>query len=77
MDYSIFNPLNSQDYFHPFCLIEDYDNQEEVEQCWLADTPTTLPDVDTTNPQVRTFFNDWIKSLVANYSSMIVPAVTL
>lgn len=68
VDYSIFNPLNSQDYFHPFCLIEDYDNQEEVEQCWLADTPTTLPDVDTTNPQVRTFFNDWIKSLVANYS---------
>lgn len=31
VDYSIYNPFNSQSYYHPFCLI-DYSNQNSVEQ---------------------------------------------
>ncbi|CAL5871101.1 uncharacterized protein PFLUO_LOCUS5347 [Penicillium psychrofluorescens] len=31
VDYSIFNPFNSQSYFHPYCLISNDDNQTNVD----------------------------------------------
>lgn len=31
VDYSEFVPFNSADYFHSFCFISDYSNQDNVE----------------------------------------------
>ncbi|KAF7165728.1 hypothetical protein CNMCM5623_009828 [Aspergillus felis] len=68
VDYSVFNPFNSSSYFHPYCLISDYSNQTNVEDCWLGDTTVSLPDLNTTETTVRTIWYDWVKALVANYS---------
>ena len=69
MDYSVFNPFSSSSYFHPYCLISNYDNQTNVEDCWLGDTTVSLPDLDTTSTAVRNIWYDWVADLVANYSS--------
>ncbi|KAF4153940.1 hypothetical protein CNMCM6069_000132 [Aspergillus lentulus] len=68
VDYSVFTPFGSLSYFHPYCLISDYSNQTNVEDCWLGDTTVSLPDLDTTKTAVRTIWYDWVKGLVANYS---------
>ncbi|EAW23731.1 putative alpha-amylase [Aspergillus fischeri NRRL 181] len=68
VDYSVFTPFDSSTYFHTYCLISDYNNQNNVEDCWLGDTTVSLPDLDTTNTAVRTIWYDWVKGLVANYS---------
>ncbi|GES66595.1 alpha-amylase [Aspergillus terreus] len=68
VDYSVFNPFSSSSYFHPYCLISNYDNQTSVEDCWLGDTTVSLPDLDTTSTAVRNIWYDWVADLVANYS---------
>ncbi|GFF35710.1 acid alpha-amylase [Aspergillus udagawae] len=68
VDYKVFTPFDSSSYFHSYCLISDYSNQANVEDCWLGDTTVSLPDLDTTNTAVRTIWYDWVKALVANYS---------
>jgi len=65
--YTSFNPLNRPSYFHPECLITDYSNQTNVEQCWLGDDKLPLADVDTENPWIAKMFSRWIKSLVREY----------
>ena len=65
--YASFNPLNQPSYFHPECLITDYNNQTDVEQCWLGDDKLALADVDTENPRIVKMFNHWIKFLVKGY----------
>lgn len=42
------------DWFHPRCNIIDSD-QQSVERCWLAG----LPDLNTENPAVRAYLEDW------------------
>lgn len=69
MDYSVFAPFSSSSYFHPYCLISNYNNQTNVEDCWLGDTTVSLPDLDTTSTAVRNIWYDWVEELVANYSS--------
>lgn len=69
MDYSVFKPFSSSSYFHSYCLISNYDNQSNVEDCWLGDTTVSLPDLDTTQTSVQTLWYDWIADLVSNYSS--------
>lgn len=32
VDYSIYDVFNSQDYFHPFCLIKDYNNPTDAQK---------------------------------------------
>ncbi|BCS20599.1 alpha-amylase [Aspergillus puulaauensis] len=68
VDYSVFNPFNSQDYFHSPCSIDDYDDQTQVEECWLSTSAVSLPDVDTTRDDVKTLWYDWVEALVSNYS---------
>ncbi|KAH1687383.1 hypothetical protein KXX12_001899 [Aspergillus fumigatus] len=68
VDYSVFNPFNSQTSFHPLCFISNYDNQTDVENCWLGDNSVPLPDLDTTNPDVQKIWYNWVNSLVSNYS---------
>ncbi|KAJ5419918.1 uncharacterized protein N7487_003468 [Penicillium crustosum] len=68
VDYSVFTPFSSSSYFHPYCLISNYDDQSNVENCWLGDTTVSLPDLDTTQSSVQTLWNNWIGDLVSNYS---------
>ena len=65
--FASFNPLNQSSDFHPECLITDYNNQTDVEQCWLGDDNVALADVDTENPWIVKMFNNWIRSLVKDY----------
>lgn len=70
VNYSIYNPFNSEQYFHPFCEI-DYDNATSVlvvsppvhvllwdyadfRQCWEGDEIVPLPDLRTENTTVQT-----------------------
>lgn len=68
MDYSVYRPFNSQKYFHNLCWISDYNNQTNVEDCWLGDNTVALPDLDTTSTEVKNMWYDWVESLVSNYS---------
>ena len=63
MDFSQINPFNSSSYYHSKCQIEDYNDQDEVENCRLAN----LPDLDQDNSYVRSTLLSWIKSLQAEY----------
>ena len=66
--FSSFNPFNKESDFHPRCLVTDYNNQTQVEQCWLGDDKLALIDVNTENDDIVNTYNDWIKTLVGNYS---------
>jgi alpha-amylase len=61
-------PFADMDDFHPLCFIEDYNNQTEVEQCWLGDATLPYADVDTENPNVVGTLNRWIQDVVSNFS---------
>ncbi|KKK16279.1 hypothetical protein P175DRAFT_0503862 [Aspergillus ochraceoroseus IBT 24754] len=68
VDYSSFTPFNSSSYFHSYCEITNYDNQSNVENCWLGDNIVSLPDLNTQASAVRTIWYDWIEEIVTNYS---------
>ncbi|KAJ5689839.1 hypothetical protein N7462_004231 [Penicillium macrosclerotiorum] len=68
VDYSVFSPFDSSSYFHSYCLISDYSNQTNVEDCWLGDTTVSLPDLNTELSSVQTIWYDWVAELVSNYS---------
>lgn len=63
-----YGPFASTADYHPFCWIEDYNNQTQVEQCWLGDSNVALPDLNTDSTTVQTYWNNWVQGLVANYS---------
>lgn len=67
-DFSIYNPFNKASYFHPYCPIDNYDDQKQSEGCWLGSKVVSLPDLDTTKEEVRKIWYDWIGNLVSNYS---------
>lgn len=60
--------FNQQSQFHPFCRIEDYTNQTSVEECWLGDDTLSLPDINTNDESIRSYWNNWVKQLVSDYS---------
>jgi alpha-amylase len=64
-----FVPLNQQSDFHTQCWIVDYNNQTEVEQCWLGDQNVALVDVNTEDNGIVTTLYDWVKGLAGNYSA--------
>ncbi|KAF2672970.1 alpha-amylase [Microthyrium microscopicum] len=66
--YSKFATFDSASFFHPYCIVSDYDNQTMVEQCWLGDKNVELVDVNTEDSRVVSTFQGWISSLVSNYS---------
>ncbi|EFX05166.1 O-glycosyl hydrolase [Grosmannia clavigera kw1407] len=68
VDYSVFDPFNAASYFHPYCLISNYENQTEVEDCWLGDSSVSLPDLNTSQTAVQDIWYSWVSSLVTNYS---------
>lgn len=65
---SSYGPFSTQDDYHSQCWITDYTNQTEVENCWLGDSTVALPDLDTESQTVITYWNNWIKNMVANYT---------
>ncbi|TLD34659.1 putative alpha-amylase a type-1 2 protein [Venturia nashicola] len=66
--YSQIQPFNHMSFFHPFCTVSDYDNQDMIERCWLGDSHVRLADVNTEDPRVIGTYNTWINSLISNYS---------
>ncbi|KAJ5588004.1 uncharacterized protein N7459_003769 [Penicillium hispanicum] len=68
VNYSVFNPFDSSSYFHSYCSISNYDNQTNVEDCWLGDTTVSLPDLNTELTSVQTIWYDWVADLISNYS---------
>ncbi|KAL2007729.1 hypothetical protein VTN00DRAFT_7711 [Thermoascus crustaceus] len=68
VDYTVFKPFNDQKYFHPYCSISNYNDQSNVEDCWLGDSTVSLPDLDTTRSDVQDMWYSWVKGLVGNYS---------
>jgi len=61
-------PFADMDDFHPLCFITDYNNQTEVEQCWLGDSLLPYADVDTEDPGVIGTLNNWIQEVVSNFT---------
>lgn len=70
LDYSIFNPFNKQEYYHPLSWITDWSNQTNVENGWLGDETVPLPDLDTQSSVVQQEYYSWIRGLVSNYSGV-------
>ena len=60
-------PLTPLQEYHPFCWVTDYNNQTEVEQCWLGDTSVALVDLNTEDPDVVSGHSSWINNLVTTY----------
>jgi alpha-amylase len=57
-------PFNQSAHYHSKCQIEDWNNQEQVETCRLAN----LPDLDQNNSYVRSTLLSWMSSLKARYN---------
>ncbi|GAW04971.1 glycoside hydrolase family 13 protein [Lentinula edodes] len=67
-DYSLLQPFGGADCFHSECFISDYNNQTNVEQCWLGYSGLPLLDLDTENSTTVNIMYNWIKNLVSDYS---------
>lgn len=57
------NPFNQQYHYHNYCAI-DWNNQNSIEVCWLAD----LPDLDQSNSYVSSQLLNWITWIVQKYN---------
>ena len=68
IDYSKLQPFNDEKYYHKYCNITDFDNDQIAQQCWLGVTNVALPDLDTESQEVTDMIGTWITGLVANYS---------
>lgn len=75
VDYSRFNPFNSQDYYHSYCTV-NYNSQDSVEDCWLGDNTVQLVDLNTEDSRVVQGYETWISQLVSNYSSELSKSLT-
>jgi len=62
-------PFNKPEHYHSCsvcpksCTIEDWNNQQQVEDCRLSN----LPDLNQTVPVVRNYLKNWIKQTVQKY----------
>ncbi|KAM3515517.1 hypothetical protein MY11210_000890 [Beauveria gryllotalpidicola] len=56
------SPLNQASSYHATCDI-NYDDQHSIEVCRVGN----LPDLDTTDPAIRSLYKDWIKWLMRTY----------
>jgi alpha-amylase len=57
------NPFNQGYHYHSYCNI-NWNDQNSVENCWLAD----LPDLNQGNDYVRTTLLSWINGLVKKWN---------
>lgn len=63
LSFELVNPFNESQHYHSKCQIENWDDQEEVETCRLAN----LPDLDQSNEFVRSSLLRWVTSLRERY----------
>jgi alpha-amylase len=59
-DFHTIVPFNSQDHYHPTCQITNWNDQNQVENCRLAD----LPDLNQSNSYVADYLKNWVKGIV-------------
>ncbi|KAG6379070.1 alpha-amylase [Boletus reticuloceps] len=59
--------FKNESQFHPYCVM-DWSSATSQERCWLGDTIVPLADINTEDPTVVSAFQDWIQSLVLEYS---------
>jgi alpha-amylase len=68
-NYSTIYPFNKAEHYHNCancpsdCTIQDFGNQPQVELCRLS----ALPDLNQTNPFVRSYLKKWVVELVKVY----------
>jgi len=62
-DFSQFYPFNSSEFFHSYCPIQNWNDQQQVEFCWLAN----LPDLAQENNYVAETLCNWISNVTATY----------
>eukprot|EP00042_Codosiga_hollandica_P008824 m.20279 g.20279 ORF g.20279 m.20279 type:complete len:487 (+) comp31882_c0_seq1:94-1554(+) len=62
-DFSAFVPFNDSSHYHPYCQIQDWTNQQQVEFCRLAN----LPDLMQENSYVADTLTAWISSVISTY----------
>ncbi|OQD84697.1 hypothetical protein PENANT_c012G11404 [Penicillium antarcticum] len=68
VDYSVFDPFNNKDYFHPYCKIKDWNNFTDAQLCQTGDLNVPLPDLYTEHPDVQKLLIDWAKDAIKTYS---------
>jgi alpha-amylase len=68
LDYSVFQPFNNKDYFHPYCKIKDWNNFTDAQDCQTGDLNVPLPDLYTEHETVRSLLIDWAKKAIKTYS---------
>jgi len=56
--------LNKREHYHSDCQIKNFGDQNQVENCRLAN----LPDLAQENEYVRGYLKDWIKKTVSTYN---------
>ena len=69
VSYSRLSPFNDTRFYHSYCPIANYNNQSEVENCWLGDSNVQLPDLKTEDGEVARMYANWIKGIVGAYES--------
>ncbi|RAK99978.1 alpha-amylase [Aspergillus ibericus CBS 121593] len=68
IDYTVFPQFNGSDYFHPYCLITNWNNYTEAQWCQTGDNYTALPDLYTEHTAVQDILMTWSQSVISNYS---------
>ena len=63
-DYSRITPFNKAEHYHDYCIINNYQNQWEAENCRLCD----LPDLKQENDWVTEQLVNWIRDIVRKYN---------
>ncbi|KAF8311135.1 alpha-amylase [Clavulina sp. PMI_390] len=58
--------FDSAQYYHPYTPI-DWGNSTSEQLGWLGDANLPLPDVNTSDPYVRSTYQTWIKSFMEEY----------
>ena len=68
VDYTQFKPFDKAEYYHSWCNISDWNNDQITKDCWFSSSVVALPDLDTKSSAVQTMANAWVKELISNYS---------
>jgi alpha-amylase len=68
IDYSVFTPFNNEDYFHPYCLITNWNNFTDAQLCQTGDNQTALPDLYTEHADVQNLLLNWTRNTMSEYS---------
>lgn len=66
--YSNFSePFNTESAFHKFCYITDYSNPTNYQNCWLGRDTLSLPDINTEDPDIIEYFENWGVKVTSDY----------